>query len=178
MPTQTTVIFCKKSITLTRAQLEVKAKKQAAKNPPTASALHRIFVPGIKAAVSPNWFATYILDTPVLVPNRIAMELGANANGAALRGAYNPAQVLRAAKQMESIGVKAESSSASTSYANFSDAAREKLAKALKAMGANGGKVETKTTTKKQAAKKSAPRKPRNKPNGGNDAAPVDSAAV
>lgn len=108
-----TVIFNKHAFEFTRATLEDKARRAARSDAPTASALHRIFIPGIATPVSTNWFGVNILDTqPITV----------NAAGTAMRGAYNPSQVMRAASQLADLGVKVESLSPSATYALWSKA--------------------------------------------------------
>ena len=113
-----TIVFNKQAFTFTRQSLEQKVKRMAKQNTPTMSALHKVYLPGLKDAVSPNWAATYILDTaPVTV----------NKEQTAMRGAYNPAQVLRAFSQMAAIGVKVESLSPSLTYAPYSKVAAQNL---------------------------------------------------
>lgn len=143
-----TVIFNKRAFEFTRATLEAKARKEAKADAPNASALHRIYVPGITAPVSTNWFGTHILDTqPITV----------NSQHTAMRGAYNPSQVMRAASQLADLGVKVESLSPSATYALWSKAGAATLkAQIARITGASAPSPKARKATQAKARKPKA----------------------
>lgn len=153
------IVFAKKSFSFTRAQLEMKVKRAAKANAPTVSGLHAIYLPGMNGKpVSPTWAATFILDTPAIVPNKIAIESNGKAAGSAFRGAYNPQQVLAAFAKMSDLGVKVESNSASVTYAAYSKTAAKALTEALRKMtGGNKPEAKARTARKIKPANKPAP---------------------
>lgn len=149
MPNNTvSIVFNRKGFTFTRATLEQKVKRMAKENVPTVSGLHSVILPvggGKTLTVSPTWAATFILDTPAIT---------VNASHTAMRGAYNPAQVLRAFSQLADLGVKVTSVSPSITYALYSKMAAQNLKTQIEKI-TGGGKVkpEAKPTQKRKPAK-------------------------
>lgn len=154
-PITVNVRFNNKSFDFTRTTLESKVKAQAKKHAPVSSALHQIMLPGLNVPVSTTWAATHILDTQALTLTT------ANSGEEHLRGAYNPAQVLRAFSQMAAIGVKVSSNSASATYAPYSASAQETLKRKIAQYKIENGLTVKPTTQAKVQKRKPTTRKPK-----------------
>lgn len=148
-----TLTFCGKTHTFTQESLKAKALKATKNQQAPVGGLHRVTLPGIKFPVSVNWFANVILEVPNVGPNKILLEQGPKAEGAKLRGMFNPQQVLTAADKLAPLGVKAESDSSNPVYAKWSKAAAIAQQKLLAQYLPKNVKVE-KTQPKRKTQRK------------------------
>lgn len=161
------VVFNRRAFEFTRQTLEAEYKRASKVNPPqdASHALHQVYLPGVKAPVTTNWFASFILKTP---PQTISAKSGM------VRGAYNPAQVLRVAHQLTDLGVKIVSHGRSAIYAPYSKEGAEALQRQIEAVRRANGLIDATPAPKRKATKRKATKRAKiDAPDAPVNAAPV-----